>query len=171
METWDTIRARRNVRSFEDKPIAEEDLRRILEAGRRAPSANNRQRRDFVVSTDRGQLQELAKAWQSAGHVATSAATVTVVLPLDDGEHWRELDLFDAGQATAQMMLAAADLGIGSGHASTGDKALVRRILGLPEDRDPACFVAFGYPADRPLQPLQRPDRRPYEEVVHLGRW
>jgi nitroreductase len=171
MDTWDAIKARRNVRSFEDRPIAEEDLRRILEAGRRAPSANNRQHRDFVVSTDRAQLQELAKAWQSAGHVATSAATVTLVLPEVAEANSRELDLFDAGQAALQMMLAAADLGIGSGHASTGDKAFVRRVLGLPEDRDPVYFIAFGYPADRPLRPLVRPNRRPFEEVVHIGRW
>lgn len=170
MDTWDAIRARRNVRSFRDKAIAEEDLRRILEAGRRAPSANNRQRRDFVVSTDRAQLQELAKAWQGAGHVATSAATVTLVLPEAEANA-HELDLFDAGQATLQMMLAAADLGIGSGHASTGDKAVVRRVLGLPEDRDPAYFIAFGYPAGRPLRPLARLNRRPFEEVVHTGRW
>ena len=171
MQTWEAIRARRNIRSFADKPIAEEDLHRILEAGRRAPSANNRQWRDFVVSTDREQLHQLAKAWQGAGHVATSAVTVTVVLPIDGDERSRGLDLVDAGQAVAQMMLAAADLGIGSGHASTGDKAAVRRVLGLPEDRDPAYFVAFGYPADRPLRPLQHPNRRPFEEVVHFDHW
>jgi nitroreductase len=170
VETWDAIRARRDVRSFQDKPLAEGDLRRILEAGWRAPSASNRQHRDFVVSTERAQLEQLAKAWQSAGHVATSAATVTVVLPGEAG-HGHELDLYDAGQATIQMMIAAADLGIGSGHASIGDKAAVRRVLGLPEDRDPAYFVAFGYPSDRPLQPLQRPKRRPYDEVVHFSRW
>lgn len=171
METWDAIRARRNIRSFQDKPIGEADLHRILEAGRRAPSANNRQRRDFVVSTERTELQELAKTWQGAGHVATSAATVTVVVPMSEDALGRELDFFDAGQAVAQMMLVATDLGIGSGHASTGDKAAVRRVLGLPADRDPACYVAFGYPADRPLRPLQRPNRRPFEEVVHFGRW
>ena len=170
METWDAIRARRNVRSFQDKPIAEQDLRRILEAGRRAPSANNRQHRDFVVSTERSQLEELAKAWQSAGHVATSAATVTVVLPEEEGRS-HELDLYDAGQATIQMMIAAADLGIGSGHASIGDKAVVRGVLGLPEDSYPAYFVAFGYPADRPLRPLRHPNRRPFDEVVHFGHW
>lgn len=170
METWDAIRARRNVRAYSDKPIPEDDLRRILEAGWRAPSANNRQRRDFVVSTERSQLQELSKAWQGAGHVGTSAATVTVVLPGPTPD-WREYDLFDAGQAVLEMMIAAADLGIGSGHASTGDKAMVRKILGLPDDSDPVNFVAFGYPADKPLRPVQRLNRRPFDEVVHFGHW
>jgi nitroreductase len=171
METWDTIRARRNVRSFEQRPIAEDALKRILEAGWRAPSASNRQRWDFVVSTDRRQLEELAALWQHAGHVATSAATVTLVLPPADSERARLLDQYDLGQATAFMALAAADLGIGSGHASIGDKEACRRILGIPDGYEPAYFLAFGYPADRPLRPVERPVRRPFGEVVHHGHW
>ncbi|HEV7908406.1 MAG TPA: nitroreductase family protein, partial [Pseudonocardiaceae bacterium] len=79
METWDAIRSRRNVRDFADRPIAREHLERILEAGRRAPSSQNWQPWDFVVVTEREHLQDLAKVWQGAGHVATSAATVALV--------------------------------------------------------------------------------------------
>ena len=50
METWDAIRARRNVRRFEDRPIPPEDLDQILEAARRTPSSTNQQGWDFVVS-------------------------------------------------------------------------------------------------------------------------
>jgi nitroreductase len=56
METWDAIRARRNVRAYQDKPIPQADLDRIAEAGWRAPSASNRQHWDFIIVTDRGQL-------------------------------------------------------------------------------------------------------------------
>jgi nitroreductase len=70
METWDTIRARRNVRQYTDQPIARADLERILDAGRRAASAGNWQPWNFVVVTDRPQLVELAKVWQGARHVA-----------------------------------------------------------------------------------------------------
>src|SRR4051794_41268537 len=66
METWDAITSRRNVRSFADRPLAEDDLDRILEAGRRAPSSRNTQPWDFVVVTDREQLGELAKVWRAA---------------------------------------------------------------------------------------------------------
>jgi nitroreductase len=69
------------------------------------------------------------------------------------------------------MMIAAADLGIGSGHSAIGDQQLARQILGYPEDRFCAHLVPLGYPAGRPLVPLRRPDRRPFEEVVHRGRW
>ena len=69
------------------------------------------------------------------------------------------------------MMLAAADLGIGSGHSAVADGDLARRILGFPEDRFCAWLIAFGYPADRPLKPIREPARRPFDEVVHRGGW
>jgi len=73
METWDAIRARRNVRSYTSQPIEAADLDRILEAGWRSPSASNRQKWNFVVVTDREQLQALSTVWQGAGHIAGSA--------------------------------------------------------------------------------------------------
>jgi nitroreductase len=66
-------------------------------------------------------------------------------------------------------MLAAADLGIG--HAGVADQELVRRLLGVPEDRFCALLITLGVPIDRPLAPIQRPNRRPFNEVVHCGRW
>lgn len=69
------------------------------------------------------------------------------------------------------MMVAAADLGIGSGHSAVGDQDLARELLGFPRDRYAAIIIAFGYPSDRPLAPIRNPDRRPFHEVVHRGRW
>jgi nitroreductase len=171
VETWDAIRARRNVRSYTSQPIDRADLDRILEAGRRAPSAQNWQPWDFVVVTDRAELTELARVWQGARHVAQSAATIALVAPVLDEERRREGLRYDLGQTTMSMMIEAADLGIGSGHASVADQDLARRLLGFPADRFLAYLIALGYPADRPLAPLTRPDRRPFEDVVHYGRW
>ena len=171
METWDAIRSRRNVRAYEDTPIPEEHLARILEAARRTPSSVNQQAWDFVLVTDRGRLRELARTWRYARHVATSAATIVLVIPASESGDERDTLWFDIGQATMSIMLAAADLGIGSGHASIADQALVRETLGVPEDRECAMFVALGYPADRPLKPIARPNRRAFDEVVHRDRW
>jgi nitroreductase len=171
METWDAIRSRRNVRSYGDRAIAPEDLDRILEAARRAPSAGNQQAWDLVVCPDREQLTQLAGVGPAAGHVASSAATIALVAPRSDDARTRDLIQFDLGQATMSVMLAAADLGIGSAHAGVGDQELARRLLGIPEDRFCGLLIALGVPADRPLTPIQRPDRRPFEEVVHRGHW
>jgi nitroreductase len=171
VDTWEAIMSRRNVRAYADRPIAPEDLDRILEAGRRAPSASNRQMWDFIVCTDRPQLQELSGVWRGAGHVASSAATIVLLAPASDEERIRMLAQFDLGQVTMSMMIAAASMGIGSGHSSVGDQDLARSILGFPEDRVCAYLIGLGYPADRPLAPLKRINRRPFDEVVHRGRW
>jgi nitroreductase len=171
MKTWDTIRARRNVRQYTDRPIAGEDLERILDAGRRAPSAGNWQPWNFVVVTDHAQLTELAKVRQGAGHIARSAATVALLAREPEDARQRDLLMYDLGQATAIMMLAAADLGIGSGHASVADQEQARRVLGFPDGYRCVYLIGLDYPADRPLRPLTRPDRRPFQEVVHWSRW
>jgi nitroreductase len=169
METWDAITSRRNVRSFTDRPIPAEDLDRILEAGRRSPSSQNWQPWNFILVTDREQLRKLATVWRGAGHVAGSAATIVVLGPPADNPFRRaQLDL---GQAIMSMTLAAVDLGVGSCHAGVEDVGLARELLGFPEDRDWAFLLSLGYPADRPLKPIRNPDRRPFSDVVHYGRW
>ena len=171
METWDAIRSRRNVRTYGEGAIAPEHLDRILEAGRRAPSAGNQQPWDFVVCTDPEQLAQLIEVGPAAGHVAGSAASIALVAPGSDDARTRDLIQFDLGQATMSIMLAAADLGIGSAHAAVSDQELARRLLGVPEDRFCAWLITLGVPADRPLTPIQRPNRRRFEEVVHRDHW
>src|SRR5437763_16902384 len=100
METWDAVRARRNVRSFTDKAIADNDLDHVLEAGRRAPSASNTQPCDFVVVTERGDLSELALVWRGAVHIARSAATIVIIAPITDDPRQAGLIEYDLGQAT-----------------------------------------------------------------------
>jgi nitroreductase len=170
MDTWDTITSRRQVRSFSADPIPQGDLEQILEAGRRAPSARNGQRWDFVVVSDRNQLERLSQVWQGAVWVADSATTIALVMPHTEGDQ-ALIDRFDLGQAAMQMMIAAAGVGIASGQASCRDQALARDILGFPADKQCVLLIALGYPADRPLKPIQRPARRDFDDVVHFGTW
>jgi nitroreductase len=171
MQTWDAIRARRNVRSYQTGAVSAADLDRIAEAAWRAPSASNRQHWDFVIVTDPDQLRELSTVWRGAGHIASAAAAIALVVPGTDDDRTRLLDYYDLGQATYAIALAAADLGIGTGHASVGDQDEARKILGVPADHDVAFLLGVGYPADRPLQPITKPDRRPLTEVIHHGHW
>jgi nitroreductase len=103
--------------------------------------------------------------------VAKSAATIALVLPLPKDEVRRDMAQYDLGQATMAMMLAAADLGIGTAHAAVTDQDLARKILGFPEDRFCAYLISVGYPVGKRLRPIRRPTRRPFDEVVHRGRW
>jgi nitroreductase len=171
METWDAITARRNVREFSDREIPDADLDRVLEAGRIAPSSQNNQPWDFVVVTERDPLSELAKVWRGGGHIANAAAAIAMVIPDEEEPRVRERNRFDIGQATMQMMIAAADLGIGSGHSAVGDQDLARSVLGVPGDKLVAFVIDLGYPADRALRPGTRLKRRSFDEVVHRNGW
>ena len=171
MEAWDAIRARRNVRQYKPEPVSEDDLNRIAEAGWRAPSAKNRQPWDFVIVTDPAQLQELSTVWRGAGHIAAAPAAIALVVPVPPDKRRLVTDTYDIGQATMAMMIAATDLGVGTGHSSVGDQDQARAILGVPDDHQVAFLLGIGYPADRPLTPIRQPNRRPFSEVVHHGRW
>ena len=171
METWDAICARRNVRQYHAATGAEDDLNRIAEAGWRAPSAKNRQPWDFVIVTDPAALQELSTVWRGAGHIAAAPAAIVLVVPVPPDDRRLVTDNYDVGQATMAMMIAATDLGIGTGHSSVGDQEKARAILGVPDDYLVAFMLGVGYPADRPLTPIRKPDRRPFDEVVHRGHW
>lgn len=171
MDTWDALRSRRNVRTFTPDRIEPAHLDRILEAGRRTPSARNRQWWDLVAVTDRERLERLSGVWRGAGHIAAAAAAVAVVVPHPADDHTRTVMHYDLGQLTMSMMIAAADLGIGSGHASVQDQNLARDVLGFPDDRFCAWLIGLGHPADRPLAPISDLDRRPFDEVVHRERW
>jgi nitroreductase len=103
--------------------------------------------------------------------VARSATTIALIAPNPDDARSRDLIQYDLGQVTMSIMLAAADLGIGSAHSAVSDQELARGLLGFPEDRFCAWLLSLGFPADRPLRPIGRPNRRPFEDVVHRGRW
>ena len=148
METWDAITSRRNVREFADRPIGDEDLDRILEAGRRAPSSRNWQPWDFVVVTDRAQLSSWRRCGAAAGTSRTPRRRSSWSCPMTTTPTGAQRAAYDVGQATVQMMVAAADLGIGSGHSAVGDQARAREILGFPDDRYAYIMIDFGYPAE-----------------------
>lgn len=171
MDTWNAILSRRNVRDYQDRPIPHDELWRILESGRRAPSAKNLQRWDFVLVTDKAVLAKLTRVWRGAAHVAGSAATIALVAPHPADARRRDAINYDLGQATMSMLLAATDLGIGGGHSAVHEYELASRILGLPDDRFCAYLLAFGYPAGRPPAPIRNPDRRPLDEIVHHEQW
>lgn len=165
---WRTIRTQRAVRRFDVRPIDEHVLRRIVDAGRRAPSSMNAQRWSFVVATDGERLRDLARVGEYADHIGAAAAAVALVTPDADEDWMRESIAFDLGQSAQNMMLCAWEAGIGSVHAAVYDEALARRLLGYPDGSRCDYVLSFGYPAERPRD---EGARRPLDEVVHRERW
>ena len=121
--------------------------------------------------TERDRLERLSHVWRGAGHIASSAATIALIAPETEEERVRESIAYDLGQVTMTIMLAATDLGIGTGHSSCHDQDVARDVLGFPPGYRCAWLIGLGYPADRPLRPIEKPDRRPLDEMVHREVW
>ncbi len=173
MNVLKAIATKRMVRRFEDRPLAEADLRQILNAGRRAASSKNTQRWTFIVVRDRERLKQLAEVGPWAGHLAGAAAGIALVTPTtEDGDDPPSV-MFDLGQAASQMMLAAWDLGVGTCPVTAYEPDRAARILGLPKDQRCRYLLSVGYPA-RPedlIRPLKAGGRKPLDEVVRQETW
>lgn len=173
MDVLVAVRGLRVVRRFADRPIDSDHLRTILDAGRRASSSKNRQRRDFIVVTERDRLRELAGVGPFAGHLAGAAVGVALVTPDPRSTGQATSILWDLGLAAQNMILAAWSLGIGTCPATVYDHDLARRLLGLPEDRSCEFLLSMGYPADPSdlTRALRKGGRRALDEIVHDERW
>jgi nitroreductase len=170
---WHAITRRRSVRDYQDRPLEEAHVERILKAGRRAASSKNQQRRAFVVCRDRDHLRELSKIGHYAGPLATAAMGVALVTEDPETADAPLSVYFDVGQAADSMMLAAMEVGVGSVPITVYDQDLVRRLLDLPADRHCAFFLSFGYPTDATdlTRPPKPGGRLPMSDLVHDERW
>ncbi len=173
MNVETAIATRRVVREFSDAPIDGDDLRAILDAGRRAGSSKNLQRWTFIVVRDRDRLRDLSTVGRYAGHLAGAAVAVALVTPDPHGPEEPISVMWDLGGAAAQMMLVAWERRIGSCPATVYDQALVRRILRLPPDRWCEYLISFGHPADPTVfdRPNRAGGRRPLDDVVREEHW
>lgn len=168
MNISDAIRTKRAMRQFTDRPVPEEAMRTILNAGRRAQSSKNTQPWNFVVVRDQETLKKLSECGTYAGHLAGAAFAVALVSP-DPAARWSIA--FDLGQAAAYMQLAAWELGLGSCIASIYEPEKAKTLLGIPEDQFCDVALSFGYPGLEQARPAKKGGRRPFEEVVHWNVW
>jgi nitroreductase len=152
----------RAVRDYQSKALADEDLDRILEAGRWTGSSKNRQDWAFVVCTG-DRLQGLAEHGDFTTPVRNSVATVALVQ--EEGGN-----LFDIGRAAQNMMLAAKAIGVASCPITLHRSDDARRFLGAPEGSVVRYAVALGYPADD-ASPARFGGRKPAREVLRHGRY
>jgi nitroreductase len=170
MNVSEAIQTKRAVRQFQTRPLPEDSVTAILNAGRRSQSSKNTQPWQFIAIRDREQLKRLSECGDWAGHLAGAALGVALLSP-DPAEKFQVM--FDLGQAAAYMQLAAWELGIGSCLASIYQPDRARQILGFPPDLHLRIALSFGYPldAEKLTAPPKKGGRKPLEEIVHWDRW
>lgn len=173
MDVWTAVSTKRAIREFADRPVEDDRVTRILDAGRRAGSAKNLQRWEFIVCRERGHLSELAEVGPWAGHLAGAAVGIALVTPDPSADDAPLSVMFDLGQAAENMMLVAWEMGIGSVPATVYDQDLARKLLGYPADRHCEYILSFGYPANPEdlTAPRRAGRRKALDEILHDERW
>ena len=171
----DLIRTRRVVRAMTDRPIAPEDLEKILDAARWAPTGGNQRVVRFVAVTEPRTLTLLRLV--SPGMLQRPAAAIVVCLDRE-AVHANEIPEddpvlhVDVGTAMQTMLLAAHALGIGSGPVTSFAHEAVRVVLNLPADFTPELIVCLGYAdPDAPQMPMRGGPKVTWQTLTHLERY
>lgn len=160
MSLVDIILSRRSIRRYEQRPIPEETMRLILEAGRNAPSAVNRQPWHFIVVTDQ-ELKEKLSKWRYTRFLKDSAA---VIVGCGEASRWATIDV---SIALENMVIAAWSLGVGSCWIGGFREKEVKELLGIPDKVKVIALLSLGYPAEQPA-PRRK---KPLEEIVHYNKF
>ena len=167
MDTYLAIASKRDWRNFSERPVPEEVANRILDAGRLAGSASNKQHWRFIVVEDASVKERLAETVYAASNIQNARLVIALVGP--EGT----IPTFDGGRAAQNMFLAAWNEGVVSVPNGMSHPARTAEALGLGEDERPLVVLSFGYPS-RPRNPESRTaedwsaeaNRKPLEEVV-----
>ncbi len=164
MEVFDAVRTVLAVRRFQDKPVPEVTVRRIVEAGRLTGSARNAQPWHFIVVRDRTTLRELGALAPTGPYVAEAPLAIVVAIEKSP------FAVSDASRAIQSMMLAAWGEGVGSNWVGfVGGLETVRQRLGIPARLDVLAVVPFGFPAGVLGRGKKR--RKPLSAIAHRERY
>jgi len=170
MDVYESIRIRKSVRSYLDRPVEKEKLDRVLNAARLAPSASNRQEWRFVVVSDPEKRRRLAE--EAAGQRFIAEAPIVIAACAEtDGKIMRcgqACYPIDVAIAIDHLTLAAVAEDLGTCWIGSFDPDTVRQILGIPEEIVVVELLPLGYPKDP--ESIAK-SRLPVETVVRYEKW
>ncbi len=170
MNVLEAIKKRRSVRNYLDRSIEEEKLNAVLEAGRLAPSAGNRQEWRFIVVRDRKVRMRLGEAANEQSFVGEAAAVIVACAETDGhimscGQPSYPIDV---AIALDHVSLTAVEYGLGTCWIGAFNEGKVKEILGIPEEVRVVELMPIGYPA---TQAMKDKKRLPFNKIVKYGHW
>jgi nitroreductase len=171
MNVSQAIRLRHSVRTYEDRPVEDDKLLRVLEAARIAPSARNMQDWKFIVVRDAETRRQLDAASNGRGWIADAPAIIVCCgSPIEYKMKCGHLAyLVDVTIAIDHMTLQAVEEGLGTCWIGAFDEPKIREILGIPNTARVVELLPIGYPADG--TPSEGKPRKTLEEIVCYEKW
>ena len=171
MDVLEAIKERRSTRAYTAKEVSEEDVERLIEAARWAPSAGNIQPWAFVVVKEVETKLKLSYAALNQTYIQEAPVVIVVCADLirsSSGYGSRGVHLYslqDTAAATENILLAAQELGLATCWVGAFREDEVAKAVKAPRNLRPVAMVAVGYPAERPVAPR----KRSVNEIVHYG--
>jgi nitroreductase len=163
MEVFDAVRTILAVRRYQDRPVPEDVIQRVLEAGRLSGSAANKQPWHFVVVQDRDVLVRLGSLIPYGPFIAQAQAAIVVAIDRTP------YAVSDASRAIQSMLLTAWSEGVGGNWAGFIPMEEVGAFLGIPAELDVLAVLPLGYPADAVGR--GKKNRKPLNQIAHRERW
>jgi nitroreductase len=173
MDLFEAIHSRRTIRTFTGKKIPKSDLEKIVDAGRVAPSAVNRQLWDFVVVSDKEILDDILHHFNAGRKYDThedgkfdGCSAIIAVIVSESNEYWKE----DGCSATVNMLLAARALGWGSCWIEGGlrpHEDHFKEILSVPKEKRMLLMIALGEPVKWSPPPM----KKSVSEIIHWDKY
>jgi len=169
VEFSELIQKRYSVRAYKPDPVEDERLRQVLEAARLAPTAANRQPFQLIVIHTAGREAELRRIYDREWFVQPPLVICACGVPHQswvrrDGKSYMDIDV---AIAMDHLILAAANVGLGTCWIGAFDRTAAREVLDLPDDVEPIAFTPLGYPADE-CRPKKR---KPLSQLVRYEQW
>jgi nitroreductase len=163
VDTFTCVRTRREVRDYLDKPISDQSLQIVLEAGRLAPSSKNSQPWHFIVVRDRETLKKLSELTPTGAHISNAPMAIAILMDA------AKLPEIDGARAAQNMVLVAWELGIGSCWVTNFYEDGVKDLLQAPQRMKLVTVMPFGYPAE--LKTKRKKARKSLDEIVGYERF
>lgn len=169
MSFIEIARKRYSARAYKSIPVEDEKLQKVLEAARLAPTACNLQPFRLIVIHTKGRGEELRRIYGPRWFVQAPIIICICGIPSQswvrrDGKNYCDVDVTIAMD---HLILAAADLGLGTCWVAAFNPEAARSILGLPDDVEPIAFTPLGYPDDQPGYKR----RKSMDELVSYEHW
>lgn len=169
MDIAEAIKKRRSIRSYLDKPVEEQKLQAVLEAGQLAPSASNRQEWRYVVVKDKLLRENLAHA--ACEQTFVGEARVVIVACAETDEHRMRCGQLcypiDVAISVDHMTLKAVEEGLGTCWIGAFDEEEVKRLLNIPKRIRVVALLPLGYPKRMPPATM----RRSRENIICYDQW
>jgi nitroreductase len=169
----DVITSRRTVKHFLPKFVSWENIARVIDAGRHAPSCGNVQNWKFIVILTPSQKQDIAKAAYDQYDIAQAATLIVVCAEPEKAERYyglrgeRLYTIQNCAAAVQNMLLEAHSLGLGTNWIGSFDEDALKSLCNIPDEIRPQAIIAVGYPKEIP----EKPPKYPLETLVYFGSW